>query len=67
MASSSRVASISHTLIDIEIVCLPKNLPEFIEIDLADLEVGDAIHLSEIKLPAGVELTSHIAPAPNLT
>ena len=53
---------ISRALIEIEIECLPGDLPEFIEIDLADLELGDTIHLSEIRLPAGVALTSHIDP-----
>lgn len=51
---------ISRTLIEIEIECLPGDLPEFIEIDLADLGLGDTIHLSGIKLPAGVALASHI-------
>ena len=36
--------------------CLPKDLPEFIEVDLSALTVGDIIHLSDIKLPKGVEL-----------
>ncbi|MFO1371953.1 MAG: 50S ribosomal protein L25/general stress protein Ctc [Candidatus Competibacteraceae bacterium] len=53
---------VSHTLIDIEIACLPKDLPEFIEVDLTDLGMGEAIHLSEIKLPDGVELANHIVP-----
>jgi large subunit ribosomal protein L25 len=37
------------------ISCLPKNLPEFIEVDLATLDIGQSIHLSEIKMPEGVE------------
>ncbi len=45
---------ISHMLTEVEVSCLPKNLPEFIEIDLAAVEVGEAIHLSEINLPEGV-------------
>ena len=45
-----------HELNDIEVSCLPKDLPEFIEVDLSALTVGDIIHLSELKLPAGVEL-----------
>ena len=53
---------VSRALIEIEIECLPGDLPEFVEIDLADLELGDNVHLSEIKLPAGVALTSHIDP-----
>lgn len=47
---------ISHALTDVEISCLPKDLPEFIAIDLIDLEVGDSIHLSDLKLPEGVEI-----------
>ena len=45
-----------HELNDVEVSCLPKDLPEFIEVDLSNLSVGDIIHLSELKLPAGVEL-----------
>jgi large subunit ribosomal protein L25 len=37
------------------ISCLPKNLPEFIEVDLATIDIGQSIHLSEIKMPDGVE------------
>ncbi|USF87980.1 50S ribosomal protein L25/general stress protein Ctc [Candidatus Endoriftia persephonae] len=48
----------SHMLSDVEITCLPKDLPEFIEVDMGEMNVGDAIHLSELKLPAGVELPS---------
>ena len=47
---------ISHALTDIEISCLPKDLPEFIEVDLGALEVGDIVHISDLKLPAGVEI-----------
>ena len=39
-----------------EVSCLPKDLPEFIEVDLGALSGGDIIHLSELKLPAGVEI-----------
>ncbi|HWS77863.1 MAG TPA: 50S ribosomal protein L25/general stress protein Ctc [Thermomonas sp.] len=45
-----------HELNDVEVSCLPKDLPEFIEVDLSNLSVGDIIHLSELKLPAGVEI-----------
>ncbi|MEN8177364.1 MAG: 50S ribosomal protein L25/general stress protein Ctc [Pseudomonadota bacterium] len=48
----------SHQLTDVEITCLPKDLPEFIEVDISELNIGDAIHLSEMKLPAGVEFPS---------
>jgi large subunit ribosomal protein L25 len=47
---------ILHELNDIEIECLPKDLPEHIDVDLAALKVGDIVHLSEIKLPPGVEV-----------
>lgn len=47
---------IMHELTQVEVSCLPKDLPEFIEIDLADLAVGGIVHLSEVKLPAGVEI-----------
>lgn len=47
---------ILHELNDIEIECLPKDLPEHIDVDLAKLSVGDIVHLSDIKLPAGVEV-----------
>jgi large subunit ribosomal protein L25 len=47
---------ITHELNEVEISCLPKDLPEYIEVDLAALNVGETIHLSGIKLPAGVEI-----------
>ncbi|HET6604464.1 MAG TPA: 50S ribosomal protein L25/general stress protein Ctc [Xanthomonadaceae bacterium] len=47
---------ISHNLVDVEVSCLPRDLPEYIEVDLATLEVGDIVHLSEIELPPGVDV-----------
>ena len=47
---------ISHALNDVEISCLPKDLPEHIEVDLSELKVGDIVHLSALKLPNGVEI-----------
>lgn len=47
---------VTHELNEIEVSCLPRDLPEFIEVDLGELAVGDIVHLSEIKLPAGVEI-----------
>ncbi len=47
---------IMHELTQVEVSCLPKDLPGNIEVDLADLKPGDTIHLSSVKLPAGVEL-----------
>ncbi|GGA07786.1 50S ribosomal protein L25/general stress protein Ctc [Dyella caseinilytica] len=49
---------ISHNLNEVEVSCLPKDLPEFIELDLIDLKPGDIVHLAEIKLPANVEIPS---------
>ena len=47
---------VTHELNEVEVSCLPKDLPEFIEIDLGNLEVGTVIHLSDLKLPKGVEI-----------
>jgi large subunit ribosomal protein L25 len=47
---------ISHNLTEVTVSCLPGNLPEFIELDLADLKAGDIVHLTDLKLPAGVEI-----------
>jgi large subunit ribosomal protein L25 len=48
---------ISHVMNDIEVICLPKDLPEFIEIDLGELEAQGAVHVSDLKLPEGVSVT----------
>ena len=50
---------ISHVVTDLDITCLPKDLPEFVEIDLSALEIGNSIHLSDVKLPAGVTAVIH--------
>ncbi|MGQ9448258.1 50S ribosomal protein L25/general stress protein Ctc [Xanthomonas citri pv. bilvae] len=55
-AGKSSEVVVTHELNEVQVVCLPKDLPEFIEVDLGALEVGNVIHLSEIKLPAGVEI-----------
>lgn len=47
---------IMHELNEVEISCLPGNLPEHIEVDLGALKVGDVLHLSNIVLPKGVEI-----------
>ena len=46
---------VSHVMIEIELECLPKNIPDHIEVDLSEMHVGDVIHLSDLKLPEGVE------------
>ena len=45
---------ISHTMTEIEVSCLPKDLPEFLEVDMADVALGQTVHLSDVKLPKGV-------------
>ncbi|HET6906011.1 MAG TPA: 50S ribosomal protein L25/general stress protein Ctc [Rhodanobacteraceae bacterium] len=47
---------VSHAMTDVEVSCLPKDLPEFLEVDLIDLKLGDIVHVSDIKLPSGVEI-----------
>jgi large subunit ribosomal protein L25 len=47
---------VSHTLTDVEIICEAGDLPEYIEVDLAGMELGDTLHLSDLQLPKGVEI-----------
>ena len=47
---------ISHNVSDVEISCLPGDLPEYLEVDLSELEMDHSLHLSDIKLPKGVEI-----------
>jgi len=47
---------VSHLLNEVEVTCLPKDLPEYLEIDLSAMELGDTKHLADIPLPAGVNL-----------
>jgi len=49
---------VSHLRNDVEVSCLPKDLPEFIEVDMSSLGLNESIHLSQLKVPAGVELVS---------
>lgn len=46
---------IVHNMVQLEITCLPANLPEYIEVDMANVELGDSVHISDLKLPKGVE------------
>lgn len=50
---------ISHVATELEVACLPANLPEFITVDLATLEAGHSIHLSAVVLPEGVSAIVH--------
>ena len=47
---------VSHIITEVDVACLPKDLPEFIEVDLANLAAGHSIHLSELILAKGIEL-----------
>jgi large subunit ribosomal protein L25 len=51
---------ISHIQSELEVSCLPKDLPDNIVVDIAELEIGHSIHLSEVKLPANVELATSV-------
>ena len=48
--------TVSRLMNDVEVICLPKYLPEYIEVDISKLELDDMLHLSDIKVPEGVEL-----------
>ncbi len=50
---------VQHVMTELDVKCLPKDLPEFIEVDLKDLNGGQSIHISQLKLPAGVEVVHH--------
>ncbi|SAK46691.1 50S ribosomal protein L25/general stress protein Ctc [Caballeronia temeraria] len=50
-------AVISHVVTELEVECLPADLPEFLEIDLAKIEAGQTMHAKDIPLPKGVSLT----------
>jgi large subunit ribosomal protein L25 len=49
---------VAHILTEAEVSCLPKDLPEFIEVDLGALEMGQSVHLSQINLPKGIEFVA---------
>ncbi|MEP6877817.1 MAG: 50S ribosomal protein L25/general stress protein Ctc [Nitrosospira sp.] len=51
---------VSHVLTELDVSCLPKDLPEFITVDLTDLAAGNTLHLSDLKLPEGVEIPTLI-------
>ena len=46
---------ISRTMTELDIMCLPKDLPEYLEVDMANVEIGTTLHISDITLPKGVE------------
>lgn len=47
---------VTHAMVDVEVTCLPDALPEFLEVDLANVDLGGVLHLSDIKLPDGIEI-----------
>ncbi len=49
---------ISHVVLELDVACLPENLPEFIAVDLSGLNAGQSVHLADLKLPEGVESTA---------
>ena len=51
---------VSHLETEVEILCLPRDLPEYLEVDIANLDVGDTLHLSELTLPQGVQFVDLI-------
>lgn len=53
---AKRGGVITHAMVDVEVTCLPARLPEFIAIDMAKLDIGQSVHLSDIKVPPGVQI-----------
>ena len=56
---------VTHLITDIEITCLPNDLPKFIEIDVSNLELDEVLHLSDITLPKGLAFTALATETPN--
>ena len=50
---------VSHVLTEVDVKCLPADLPAFIEVDLKDMSSGHSIHVSQLPLPKGVEIVHH--------
>jgi large subunit ribosomal protein L25 len=50
---------VNHVLNELDVICLPADLPEFIEVDLANLSVGHSMHVRDLALPKGVEVAMH--------
>jgi large subunit ribosomal protein L25 len=57
---------VSHVMSDLEIRCLPADLPEFIEVDLKDMELGHTVHVKDLQLPQGVEAILHGTDNPSV-
>lgn len=54
---------VTHSMVDVEVSCLPAVLPEFIEVDLSAVELGTSVHLSDLVLPEGVEVLALVQGA----
>ncbi|MCL2636514.1 MAG: 50S ribosomal protein L25/general stress protein Ctc [Betaproteobacteria bacterium] len=52
---------VNHVMTEVDVQCLAKDLPEFIEVDLSHMNAGESLHLSELKLPKGIKLSHHAA------
>lgn len=49
---------VSHLMTDVDVTCLPHQLPEYLEVDMSNVELNHSVHLSDIKLPEGVQITT---------
>ena len=57
--------TVQKTRTEVEISCFPRYLPEYLEVDVADLDLDDILHLSDIKLPEGVEIIELVSEPPH--
>ena len=64
-AGKAADVSVTSEMNDLDIVCLPKDLPEFIEVDLGNINAGDTVYLADVKLPSGVELSHAVSEEHN--
>ncbi len=64
-AGKAADVSVTSEMNDLDIVCLPKDLPEFIEVDLGNIDAGDTVYLADVKLPSGVELSHAVSEEHN--
>lgn len=55
---AKRGGVVTHNMVEVEVICLPQHLPEYIEVDLAGVDIGQTVRLSDLKVPAGVELAA---------
>jgi large subunit ribosomal protein L25 len=55
---SKKGGIVAHAMVDVEVTCLPSVLPEYLEVDLINLDIGESLHLSDIVLPEGIEIVA---------